>query len=139
MPKIGDMLVSKYLKTADVPDPVIVTIRGVKQVNVAKEGEAPEMKWIIGFTEFSKPMVLNSTNLHVAAKVLGSDDTDDWKNREIILYTDPNVSFKGEVVGGLRFRGQEKAPVKAAPRKHQSADEALADMQDDVPWDDDPR
>ena len=52
MPKISDMIVSKYLKTADVPDPVIVTIRGVKQVNIAKEGDTPEFKWIIAFREF---------------------------------------------------------------------------------------
>ena len=85
-------------------------------MNVAKEDEAAEYKWIIGFHELDKPMVLNSTNLHVAAKVLDSDDTDDWRGKEIILYTDPNVSFKGEVVGGLRFRGQEKAPVKAVAK-----------------------
>src|SRR6185436_2175299 len=107
------MVTSKYLKIADVPDPVIVTVIGVKQVNVAKDDAEPEMKWAIKFQEFDKPMVLNSTNLHVAAKVLGSDDTDDWKGKEIILYTDPTVSFGGQVTGGLRFRGQEKAPTRA--------------------------
>lgn len=135
MPKISEMVVSKYLKTADVPDPVIVTIRGVKQVNIAKEDDAAEYKWIIGFHEFDKPMVLNSTNLHVAAKVLGSDDTDDWKGKEIILFTDPNVSFKGEVVGGLRFRGQEKAPVKAQAKP--AAASRNDEMTDDIPWHDD--
>ena len=135
MPKISEMIVSKYLKTTDVPDPVIVTIRGVKQVNIAKEGDAPEYKWIIGFKEFEKTMVLNSTNLHVAAKVLRSDDTDDWRGKEIILYTDPNVSFKGEVVGGLRFRGQEKAPVKAAPRQAPKGQSMPDD--DEIPWADD--
>jgi hypothetical protein len=114
MANIKDMVSSKYLKIADVPDPVIVTVTGVKQVNIAKEDEQPEYKWVIGFAEFDKPMVLNSTNLHVAAKVLGSDETDDWKGKEIILFNDPNVSFKGEITGGLRFRGQEKAPVRAA-------------------------
>ena len=142
MPKISEMVSSKYLKTADVPDPVIVTIRGVKQVNIAKEDDAAEFKWIIGFQEFDKPMVLNSTNLHVAAKVLESDDTDDWKGKEIILFTDPNVSFKGEVVGGLRFRGQEKAPVKAAPRTINNAGSkpnvgsgpGKSDFDDDIPF-----
>ena len=142
MPKISEMIVSKYLKTADVPDPVIVTIRGVKQVNIAKEGDTPEYKWIIGFREFEKTMVLNSTNLHVAAKVLASDNTDDWRGKEIILFTDPNVSFKGEIVGGLRFRGQEKAPVKAAARQVQgkggpATPGGFQQMPDDIPWDDD--
>jgi hypothetical protein len=130
MPNINQMVQSKYLKTADVPDPVIVTVQGVKQVNMAKEDEAPEMKWAIKFQEIDKPMVLNTTNIHVAAKVFGSDNTDDWRGKEIILYTDPNVSFGGQVVGGLRFRGQEKAPVKAAARSAGKFD----DMKDDIPF-----
>ena len=132
MANIKDMVASKYLKITDVPDPVIVTIQGVKQVNIAKEDDTPEYKWIIGFQEFDKPMVLNSTNIHVAAKVLGSDDTDDWKGKEIILFNDPNVSFKGEITGGLRFRGQEKAPVKATPKV---SNPAFGDsFKDDIPF-----
>lgn len=139
MPNINEMVQSKYLKQVDVPDPLIVTVQGVKQVNMAKEDEAPEYKWAIKFRELDKPMVLNSTNIHVAAKVFGSDHTDAWKGKEIILYTDPNVSFGGQVVGGLRFRGQEKAPVKAAPsRRPLDANAAIADMESDVPWEDEP-
>ena len=128
MPNINEMVSSKYLKQSDVPDPVIVTIQGVKQVNMAKDDEAPELKWAIKFLEFDKPMVLNSTNLHVAAKICGSNNTDDWKGKEIIVFTDPNVSFGGQVVGGLRFRGQEKAPVK------KTAGERMEDIDSDVPW-----
>lgn len=127
MPNINQMVTSKYLKIADVPDPVIVTILGVKQVNVAKDDAEPEMKWAVKFREFDKPMVLNSTNLHVAAKVLGSDSTEDWNNKEIVLYTDPTVSFGGQVTGGLRFRGQEKAPTRATPK-------TAAELENDIPW-----
>ena len=137
MPNINQMASSKYLKTADIPDPLIVTIQGVKQVNMAKEDEAPELKWAIKFRELDKPMILNSTNMHVAAKVFQSDETDEWKGREIILYTDPNVSFGGQVVGGLRFRGQEKAPVKAPPRAAKPSTSGFNDMPDDIPWADD--
>lgn len=132
MPNINEMVSSKYLKQSDVPDPVIVTVQGVKQVNMAKEGEAPEMKWAIKFTEMDKPMVLNTTNINVAARVLGSENTDDWKGKELVLYTDPSVSFGGQVVGGLRFRGQEKAPVKAAPRPAGAG--TFNEMADDIPF-----
>ena len=128
MAKVNEMISSKYLKIADVPDPVIVTIRDVKKTNIAKEDDTPEYKWVMYFEEFDKGMVLNSTNIHVAAKVMGSDDTDDWTGREIILFNDPNVSFKGEITGGLRFRGQEKAPVKAAAKPVKAIDD------DDVPF-----
>lgn len=128
MPNINQMVTSKYLKIADVPDPVIVTIMGVKQVNVAKDDAEPELKWAMKFKEFDKPMVLNSTNLHVAAKVLKSEDTDDWKGQEIILYNDPSVSFGGQVTGGLRFRGQEKEPIRAAGKS------AADGLDNDIPW-----
>lgn len=133
MPKIGEMVQSKYLKQDDVPDPVIVTVQGVKQVNVAKEGAEPEMKWAIKFVEFEQPMVLNSTNIHLAAKIVGSDDTDDWKGKELVLYSDPNVSFGGKLVGGLRFRAQEKAPTKKLAVAGGTT-AAVADMDDDIPW-----
>ena len=116
MPKTSEMVQSKYLKTADVPDPVIVTVVKVGKVNMAKEDAAPEYKWAIRFQEFPKPMVLNTTNIKIAEKVFGSDNTDDWTGKEIVLFTDDNVSFGGELVGGLRFKAQEKAPVKAAAK-----------------------
>ena len=82
MPDIGQMIQSKYLKGADIPDPVIVTIRGVKQANVARENEQPELKWLIKFAEYDKPMVLNVTNMRIAAKVLNSNKTEDWTGKE---------------------------------------------------------
>lgn len=130
MPRTSEMVQSKYLKTADVPDPVIVTVTKVGRVNMAKEDAAPEYKWAIRFKEFDKPMVLNSTNIKIAEKVFGSDDTDEWADKEIVLFTDENVTFGGELVGGLRFKGKEKEPVKAAPRKAGKFD----DMADDIPF-----
>lgn len=130
MPRTSEMVQSKYLKTADVPDPVIVTVVKVGRVNLAKEDAAPEYKWAIKFSELPKPMVLNSTNIKIAEKVFGSDNTDDWAGKEIVLFTDENVTFGGELVGGLRFKGKEKEPVKAAPRVPGKFD----DMEDDIPF-----
>ena len=128
MPRTSDMIQSKYLKTADIPDPVIVTVVKVGKVNLAKEDAAPEYKWAIRFQEFQKPMVLNSTNIKIAEKVFGSDNTDDWTGKEIILFADENVTFGGELVGGLRFKAQEKAPVKAVAKP------AAHEMEDDIPF-----
>ena len=129
MANINQMVQSKYLKGSDVPDPIIVTVAKVGKVNMAKEDEQPEMKWAIRFQELQKPMVLNATNIHIAAKVLGSDDTDDWMGKEIVLYFDPNVSFGGQLVGGLRFRGIEKPPAKAI-----KSDGGLSEMDDSIPF-----
>jgi hypothetical protein len=124
------MIQSKYLKGSDVPEPVIVTIKGVKQVNVAKEDQEPEYKWVVKFAEFDKPMVLNATNIRIAEKSLG-DNTDEWTGKEIELHFDENVTFGNELVGGLRFRR------KQAPAKKLTVDEAnrkLKEMEDDTPF-----
>jgi hypothetical protein len=130
MPRTSDMIQSKYLKTSDVPDPVIVTIIKIGKVNLAKEDAAPEYKWAVRFKEFAKPMVLNSTNIKIAEKVLGSDNTDEWTGKEIVLFTDDNVTFGGELVGGLRFKGKEKEPTRVHPKTGSKFD----DMADDIPF-----
>lgn len=132
MAKISEMIESKYLKQSDFPDPLIVTVVKVGKVNIAKEGDAPEHKWAIRFREFAKPMLLNSTNIKLLEKACGSDDTDNWVGKEVIVYTDESVSFGGQVVGGLRVRRQENAPTrKAAPTGDEGG---LADMDDDIPF-----
>lgn len=135
MPRVNDMLESKYLKQSDVPQDTIVTIRKIGRVNIAKEGDPAEEKWAMMFREFQKPMLLNSTNIKLLEKACGSDDTDNWIGKEVILFVDENVSFGGQVVGGLRIRKQRQEPVKPAPR---AAETAGADRFDDIPDDDIP-
>lgn len=136
MPRVNDMIDSKYLKQADVPDPVIVTVDKVGRINIAKEGDAAEEKWAVRFKEFPKPMLLNSTNIKLLEKACGSDDTDDWKGKEVILYTDENVSFGGQVVGGLRIRKQQAAPTRKGTQGASVPEAAggFEGMDDDIPF-----
>ncbi len=106
---------SAFLKKEDVGDGTIVTITGVTEENVAKEGAPEEMKWCLHVAEFDKPMVLNSTNGQLIAKFTGSEDTDGWTGKQIILYDDPSVSFGGKITGGIRARGMAKPPVTRPP------------------------
>lgn len=135
MAKVGEMIESKYLKQSDVDGEIPVTVVKVGRVNIAKEGEEPEFKWLIRFQEFPKPMVLNSTNIKRLARACG-DDTDMWTGKQVILYVDPDVEFAGNVVGGLRIRGIQKAPqpvrqVQPGP----GGAKQFSDMMDDVPFD----
>ena len=113
MPKIHEMLESKFLKKEDVDAGKLFTVSGVEQHNVAKQGADEEMKWCLLFEEEDKPLVLNSTNIQLCKNVFGSDDTDDWTGKRLVLYTDPNVTYAGKLVGGIRVR----APKKTAPAK----------------------
>ena len=119
MAKISEMLPSSYLKQSDFDENgLIVTVARVDNKNVAKEDEPPEHKWIVYFNEYEKGMVLNSTNIQALAKACNSDDTDDWKGKEVIVYVDPTVGYGGKVTGGLRVKkyAVPEAP-QAAPRR----------------------
>lgn len=132
MARTSEMIESKYLKQSDFPDPLIVTVAKVGKVDLAKEGEKPQPKWAVRFKEFDKPMILNGTNIQLLEKACGSDDTDDWVGKEVIVYTDESVSFGGQVVGGLRIRRQEIAPTrKASPSAPAKGGDAFADMDSD--------
>jgi hypothetical protein len=111
MPRTSEMRDSKFLKQTDVGDGALLTVVGCSQHNVAMQGADPEMKWCLSFSESDKPLVLNSTNIQLCERIFGSDNTDDWVGKKIVLYTDPNVSFAGKVVGGIRVR----APKTATP------------------------
>jgi len=131
MPRVNDMIESKYLKQSDAPDPVIVTVTKIGRVNIAKEGDPPEEKWAIRFREFNKPMLLNSTNIKLLEKACGSDNTDDWIGKEVILFNDENVTFGGQVVGGLRIRKQQAEPTR---RVVHDDGKSLSNMDDDIPF-----
>lgn len=124
MAKISEMLPSSYLKQTDFDEAgFIVTVATISQKNVARDDEAPEMKWIVYFQEFEKGMVLNSTNIQALAKACGSDDTDDWAGKQVVVYVDPNVGYGGKTTGGLRIKryAQAQAP-KSAPSKSTDVD-----------------
>jgi hypothetical protein len=134
MAKIGEMIDSKYLKQSDVDDEIIVTVEKVGKANVAKENDEPEYKWLIRFTEFKKPMVLNATNIKRLAKACDSEDTDDWIGRQVVLYVDHDVEFAGNVVGGLRIRAMKKQTQTRRVESAGNSGSATGDMSEDVPF-----
>lgn len=114
--KIGQMKTSKYIKKEDVGNGVVVTIHKIDQQDVSMENDPSEMKYILYFKEEidgdHKGMVMNWTNIQLCARACGSEETDDWLNKQIELYDDPNVSFGGNLTGGIRIRAVSGQPVK---------------------------
>ena len=131
MPKISEMRESKFLKKDDVGRGVLVTIAGCSLHNVAMEGAAPDPKWCLTFHELDKPLVLNSTNIQVCAQICESEDTDHWMGKKIVLYTDPNVTYAGKLVGGIRVRKPKPSAVPPPPPPVATGPE-LTD--DDIPF-----
>ncbi len=115
MPHINALRESKYLKKEDLPKPVLATIKDVVQENIALEGNPPDNKWIMYFAEPIKPLILNSTNAQIISASTKLELTEQWPGQKIVLYNDPNVSYQGKLIGGVRVR----APRVSAPQPQQ--------------------
>lgn len=145
MPNINSMMPSKYLKKEDCPAPALVTIRSFSHENVAPQGQPEEKKWIMHFNEFENGMVMNSTNLQLCSQAIGSEETDDWIGKQVVIFNDPNVSYAGRLTGGIRIRAvRRKAAPPPAPRppapavnRQPARQEPPADYDDAPPIDDD--
>ncbi len=133
MPKTSEMRESKFLKQTDIGAGALMTVSVCDRHNVAKEGAEPELKWCLGFAETDKPLVLNSTNIQLCERIFASDDTDEWVGKKVVLYVDPNVSYGGKVVGGIRVRAPKKAAV-VAPKVMVPPPAADELMDDDIPF-----
>jgi hypothetical protein len=117
MASVGDLKSSKFLKKEDVGQGALVTIREVSQQNVAKDGAPEEAKWCLHFDEFDKPLVLNSTNGQIIAKITGIENDIEvgWVGKKIVLYDDPNVSYAGKITGGIRVRAPKSTTKPDLP------------------------
>jgi len=133
--KIQSMIPSTYLKQSDFDENgYIVTVSHFKQENVAPDDKPAENKWVVYFAEYpDKGMVLNTTNINGMSAACGTEETDDWKGKEVIVYVDPTVGYAGKITGGLRVR---KHAVAAAPTRRQSPAPAgkADDMADSTPF-----
>jgi hypothetical protein len=131
--KAGAMTESKFLKKEDLDydNGNLVTIAKIEQQNVALQDSEEDLKWCMYFKEFKKPMVLNSTNIQLTVKATGTDETDEWIGKKIVIYVDDNVSFGGKLVGGIRIR-RAKQPSQPAPTGKRSFEQELDS--DDPPF-----
>ena len=112
--KINQAFPSKYIKAADLKGKeYTLTVASVKIEDVGAEG-SPEEKPVLYFAGRAKGVVLNRTNAGTISHRYG-DDTDDWINKEVIIYPD-TVMFQGKLVDCIRMR----VPATAA-----AADDAI--------------
>src|SRR5271155_5687708 len=126
MPKVSEMIQSKFLRKEDFEEDQVCTIRDVKLEEM--QGNSSETRWVLFFKEQAKGMVLNTTTIRVLEASFG-DDSDHWIGKRVMIYVDPNVSFQGRIVGGLRLRTPKKQ--NGAPKPPPPV--ADAEFNDDVP------
>ena len=118
---ISELTQSKYLKRADVGNGVLLTIDHLAQEDLSQEGEPEQHGWIIYFKECQKGLVLKPTNAQLISLALGSEETDLWIGKQIVLFDDPTIMFKGQRKGGIRARASKRAQPAPAPVQRQPA------------------
>lgn len=101
---------SPYLSSADVVDPIVLTIKNVRLEKDRTKKTKEEFN-TAHFTEKEirkgeelKPMILNATNSKMLKEITGSPFIDDWNEIPVTVYVDGNVRFGKETVEGLRLK-----------------------------------
>lgn len=138
--KTSALKTSKFLTKDDAGEGILVTMRKLTEENVEMEGKPERMKWVLHFDGNFKPLVLNSTNIASIERIHG-DETDEWMGKQIVLFNDENVSFGGEITGGVRvdinrtkrYLAKGK-PEQNAPTLPQKPPQSIHDMESDIPF-----
>ena len=130
--KASQMMPSKYLKKEDIDRDTLVTIAKLGQADVSQQDAGEEdLKWTVKFKELDKPLVLNVTNINAITEATGTDETDEWVGKQVVLYVDPNVMFAGKRVGGLRIRAPKN---KVLPTGGKGKPAPTEDPDDQIPF-----
>ncbi|WDI91966.1 hypothetical protein [Xanthomonas campestris] len=101
---------SPYLSSADIVEPVTLTVARVTQ-EIDKTKKTKDVFNTAYFQEREirpgeklKPMILNATNSKMMDRLTGSPFIEDWSGKRIMVYVDSNVRFGKDTVEGLRVR-----------------------------------
>ena len=107
----------KYLSKEDCGTAgLTLTIAGVTEEKFTEDDGYIQWKPVLAFSETTKTLSLNKTNRNFLVAVLGVDNPLQVIGRQIGLWNDPSVDFKGTIVGGIRLRAAAPpAPLPLAP------------------------
>jgi hypothetical protein len=109
--KVSQMIQHKFLCKGDLDEDTPATIKSLKLEDMP--GDGGEQRWVVYFRKLQKGMVLNTTALRLLGQTFG-DESDAWIGKKVVVYLDPTVLFKGQVVGGLRLWPVKPAKPKSA-------------------------
>ena len=94
----------RFLKKADLSKELRLTIREVREEDVALEGAPEKLRFVLYFEEIEKALILKWNIAKAVEAITGSPDMDDWAGQQIVIYHDPDVLYEGRAVGGIRVK-----------------------------------
>jgi hypothetical protein len=131
MVTLSDAFPSKYLKAADLTEPVVATVKVAELERIKGFDGKETSKVVLYFAKKLKPLPLNRTNFESVMDICGSAESDDFPGAKIELYA-TTTQMNGKIMDCVRIRapGATEKPKKAA-----SADaEQKEEMDDAVPF-----
>jgi len=94
----------EFYKKEDLEEDLLLTIAGIERAEFPNKDQTKETKLVLTFAgEGTKKFSLGKTNLKVLVKAYGKH-TVGWIGKPVVLYVDENVTFAGNLVGGMRLR-----------------------------------
>lgn len=99
--KLSEAFPSNFLKHTDIPSAGVTVVIAKAEMEEIGQGKDAENKLILSFQDTAKKLVTNVTNAKNIAKVIGSDDTDNWIGKPITLVV-REVDFQGETTLAIR-------------------------------------
>lgn len=92
-------------------------------------------KIVLSFAGKEKCLILNKTNAKTIEEMLGSDETDRWMGKSIVLYV-AKVDYQGQRVPAIRVSDDPRDYPKASKVKAASVedDAPVAADEDEVPF-----
>jgi hypothetical protein len=128
---ISEAYPSKYLKAFDLNGRNITVT--IKSAELEEIGFDKERKIVLSFANTDKQLVCNKTNAGTIAKLLHSEETNDWAGQRITLCA-REVEFQGTMVHALRVLSQKPEAHKTAPPPVQTVPPPADDEDDDLPF-----
>jgi len=122
---INDAFPSKYLKASDLPEEGSQAFT-IEKIVIEEIGQNKEKKPVIFFDEDHRGLVCNKTNANTIAKVLQSQEFDDWIGKTISLYR-CEVQFQGDMVEAIRVKIRSPKPRKSVAINEPSSTEVDED------------
>jgi hypothetical protein len=121
MTTLSEAFPSPFIVGADLGDQeVLVTMAHTEQAKM-QDGT---MRTVLFFQGKKKGLILNKTNWVKIASIHGSDDSDDWVGKQILLYSTEVTNPRGETVEGVRIRAPKAVQAK----------QIKDDLDDEIPF-----
>ena len=107
--KVSEMFKRDYLKAADLQGREITVTIDRWAREVLGQGDAAEEKTIVYFQNKDLGLALNKTNANTIADITGSEESDDWIGRPIVLFPD-TTDYQGKRVDCIRIKAPQPQP-----------------------------